>query len=99
MYLDVAVDPARLVPFSTGQVNITVGEHPDVPLIPRRAVFEGENVYVVKGGRVERRVIKLGYASLNTVEVAAGLAVGEQVISENVRQFYDGEHVRALVAK
>ncbi len=99
--LDVAVDPARLVLNSSGQVNITVGEHPSVMLIPRRAVFrgEGDNVYVVKNGRVERRKVTLGYTSLNTVEVASGLAVGEQVICENVRQFDDGQYVRASPLK
>ncbi len=94
VYLDVTVDRSKLVPNSNGQVNITVGEHKDVLLIPRRAVFDGNNVCVVKDGRVEVRTVKLGYVSLNKVEVAEGLAPGEHVVVENVRDFRHGQFVR-----
>ena len=57
-------------------------------------MFDGTNVCVVKNGRVEVRTVKLGYISLNKVEVAAGLAPGEHVIVENVRDFRDGQFVR-----
>lgn len=107
VYLDVAVDPGRLKPDSNGQVTITVGAHPNVLLVPRRAVTDlndhdgvvSGNVWIVKGGRVEKRSVTLGYISLTTVEVTKGVALDEQVIVENVRDFRDGQFVRATVLK
>jgi len=107
VYLDVAIDPSRLKPDSNGQVTITVGEHPKVLLVPRRAVTDlndrdgvmSGNVWIVKGGRVEKRGVTLGYTSLTTVEVTKGVALDEQVIVENVRDFRDGQFVRAKVLK
>lgn len=85
---------AKLIPYSTGEVTITVDAHDNVPLIPRRAVFNGSFVYVVKGGRVEKREIGVGLRALNIVEVTKNLTPGEQVIVENLEQYRDGQSVR-----
>jgi RND family efflux transporter MFP subunit len=103
VYLDVTVDPHRLLPNSNGQTVITVGVHPNVLLIPRRAVVDlnGHDgyVWIVKDGRIEKRTVTLGYTSLTTVEVEKGVAVGEQVIVENTGDFRDGQYVRAMLPK
>lgn len=99
VFLDVAVDPVRLVPGSNGQVNITVGERDNQPLIPRRALFNGNNVFVVKDGRVQQREVELGFVSLSDVEIKKGLTPGELVIVENIDQYRDGQRVRIPVAK
>jgi len=93
-YLDVKAPLEQLKPHSTGEVTITVGEHDNVPLIPRRAVFNGNFVFVLNNGRVEKREIVLGYKGLNQAEVAQGLQPGEQVIVEDLDQFRDGQRVR-----
>ena len=103
VYLDVDLDPLRLLPNSNGQVTINVGEHPNSLLIPRRAVFglygqEGQ-VWVVKDGRTELRNVTLGFISLTTVEVAKGLALDEQVVVENIKDFRTGQFVRAELLK
>jgi RND family efflux transporter MFP subunit len=90
--------PEKLIPFGTGEVTITVGEHADSPLIPRRAVFssrEGTCVWVVKDGRVEKRKVTMGFSGLNISEVKTGLEKGEQVIVDDLDQFSDGQRVRA----
>jgi len=97
VYLDVELEPKMLIPFSTGEVTITVGEHPNRPLIPRRALFnglDGSYVFVVKDGRVERRKVEVGFMGLNIAEVKQNLAPGEQVIVDNLDEFHDGQHVR-----
>ena len=99
VFLDVAVDPVRLVPGSNGQVNITVEEREDRPLIPRRALFNGTNVFVVQEGRVQLREVSLGLVSLSTAEITKGLAPGELVIVENLDTFRNGQRVRIPVAQ
>jgi len=107
VYLKVEIDPKLLVPNSNGQAVITVGEHKDALLIPRRAVFDingtdaetDASVCVVKEGRVELRTVTLGFVSLTTVEVKRGLALDEQVIVENPKDFRNGRFVRAELLK
>jgi len=97
VFLDVKAALEQLLPNSTGEVTITVGTHDNVPLVPRRAVFNGSFVFVVKDGRVERRQVEIGYRGLNTVEVTQGLTAGEQVIVEDLDLFRDGQRIRAEV--
>ena len=95
VFLDVQAEPGQLLPNSTGEVTITVGTHVNVPLVPRRAIFNGSVVYVVKDGRVERRLIEVGYRGLIEAEVTKGLAAGETVIVEDLDQFRAGQRVSA----
>ena len=97
---EVALPPEKLIPFSTGEVTITVAEHPNQPLVPRRAVFSGKDgsyVLVVKDGRVEKRKVTMGFPGLNKAEIKAGLEQGEQVITDDLDQFNDGDRVRVSV--
>lgn len=99
VFLEVSdIAPDKLVPGITGEVTITVGERKAKALIPRRALF-GNNVYLVKDGRVERQQVKTGYVSLTTVEVTEGLQPGDQVIVDQLDRFRDGDRVRAEVVK
>ena len=98
VFLEVKIAPERLVPFGTGEVRITVGERDNQTLIPRRALTDGEYVYLVKGGLVERRRVVVGYTALNSVEIREGLAPGEQVIVERLEEFRPGQRVRVKKA-
>ena len=98
VYLDVDARPEQLKPHSTGEVTITVGEHDQVPLIPRRAIFNGNFVFVVRNGRIEKREIGLGFRGLNQAEVNRGLEPGDSVIVEDLEQFRDGQRVRPAPA-
>jgi len=99
VYVDVAIDAARLIHGSSGQITITVGERQNALLVPRRALFNSDNVFVVKNGRVEIRQIKLGFLDLNRAEVLDGLREGEAVIVENIDKFRDGQSVRVPAVK
>ncbi len=99
VYVDVAIDPARLIHGSSGQITITVGERQNALLVPRRALFNSDNVFVVKDGRVQVRQLKLGYMDLNRAEVLAGVNEGEKIVVENIDQFRDGQRVRVPTAK
>ncbi|HVU34788.1 MAG TPA: efflux RND transporter periplasmic adaptor subunit [Opitutaceae bacterium] len=99
VYLDVKANPSQLKPFSTGEATITVGVHQNQPLIPRRALFNDDYVFVVKGGVVEKRRVTVGYRALNLAEITGNLSPGEQVIVDDLDQFRDGQHVRVEEAK
>jgi RND family efflux transporter MFP subunit len=100
VYLAVDADPAQLVPNSTGEVVITVGSRDNVPLVPRRAIFNGANgtaVYVVKDGRLEERAVEMGYRSFNLAEITKGVVPGDRVlIVENLDLYRDGQRVRVV---
>ena len=91
--LDVAIAPERLVPGLSGEASITVGEHPGVLIIPRRALL-GDYVLVVKSRRVEQRRVQRGYESLNEVEITDGLKEGELVVTDNLDAYRQGDRVR-----
>ena len=98
VWLDVEAEPEMLLPGSTGEVTITVDSHPDAIVIPRRALFGGDSVWVVKNGRVERRKVTIGYDSaLNVVEILKGLDVGEYIIIDRLDEFHEGQRVRTAV--
>ena len=101
VFLEVKAELSKLKHGSTGEARIIVGERENQPLIARRAVFNDEYVYVVKGGVVERRKVEVGFRALNDVEIRSGLEPGELVIVDYVDQFYDGQRVRLprVVAK
>jgi RND family efflux transporter MFP subunit len=98
VYLDVDIDPVKLVPGITGEVSITVGVHENTLTVPRRAV-SGSSVYVVRDGRIELQKVELGYVSLNEVEILSGLKEGEPVIVEQLDRFRPGDHVRMEIEK
>ncbi len=89
------VPPELLVHGLFGEVDITVGEHRDVVVVPRRAVLHGE-IFVVSGGRAERRTVSLGYSNLAQAEVTSGLEIGELVVVEGLGQIRDGQRVKVL---
>jgi len=77
----------------TGEVNFAAGEHDNALLIPRRALV-GNNVAVVKNGRVEILPVQVGFLTLTEAEITQGLSEGEMVLTENLEQFRNGDRVR-----
>jgi len=93
VYLKVDLPLERLVPGLTGEVSITVGEHANALIVPRRAL-SGNTLYVVKDGRVQLRKVDTGYLGLNVVEITDGVQEGDEVIVEELDRFRDGDRVR-----
>ena len=98
VHLKVEIERERLKPGMTGEVSVVVGERDAKALVPPRAIMEG-SVYVVADGRVQRRAVKLGYSSINMVEVTEGLKPGEQVIVDDLDRFHDGQRVSVRLAE
>lgn len=96
VYLDVDIPADKLVPGLTGEVTIVTGEHENVLIIPRRALF-GSSVYLVVDNRVKFQPVKTGFTSSNAVEVTSGLKLGDLVIVDQLENFRDGEGVRVTV--
>jgi RND family efflux transporter MFP subunit len=97
VYLDVKVDPELLKPRSTGEATITVAQRPDALVIPRRALYNGTQVCVVKNGRVAVRKVDPGFIALNVVEIRGGLEQGEHVIVDSPEVYRHGQRVRIEV--
>ncbi len=97
VFLEIVLPEGRvLLPGLTGEVLIAIAERKNATIIPRRALV-GDYVYVVAGGKLERRKVTQGYDSLNEVEIVEGLRVGEVVVVEQQDRFREGERVRTQV--
>ncbi len=97
VHLDVKVDAEILKPGSSGEVTITVDRRADAVMIPRRALFDANKVFVVKDGRVQKREVEVGFLALNRVEIRKGIEIGEQVIVDRLDEFRDGHRTRVVV--
>jgi membrane fusion protein (multidrug efflux system) len=68
----------------------------DALLVPEQALVpEQGNVYVfvVQDGRVEKRLVRTGERRVGEVQVVAGVAAGEQVVTEGTQKLRDGAPV------
>jgi multidrug efflux pump subunit AcrA (membrane-fusion protein) len=86
-----------LKPGQFATVRILQSETSAALLVPQRAVRNeaGANyIFVVKNGRAEKRLIQLGQADGDLVEIKSGLAPDEQVATSNVELLNDGSPVR-----
>jgi HlyD family secretion protein len=66
-------------------------------VVPRAAIREeggSQVVYVLREGRAERRVVRLGQASGNEQEVIGGLADGDKVVVKGLDGLKDGQRVQ-----
>ena len=70
----------------------------DALVIPEEALTpeaEKQYVYVVEGGKAQRREVRIGNRRPGSVEVVAGVTAGERVIVEGTQKVRDGAAVRA----
>lgn len=93
-------DPEHLLPWNASvNVEVVVVERPSVLLIPRVALRrEGDRriVFVLKGGRAERREVTVGAVSSSEAEIESGLAEGEPLILPGTTPVKDGAPVRLV---
>jgi HlyD family secretion protein len=74
---------AALLPGMECPVALAAGSSPTALAIPAGAVFEdesGTHVFLVKGGKPERRAVKVGLRTDAKVEIVEGLAEGDEVL-------------------
>ena len=87
--------PDNLMYGETGEMNIILGRKPDTLVVPTRAL-QVDQVLIVDDGIVEQRTVKVGFKSLEFVEILDGLNGGEQVIVADQDTFRIGQRVRAV---
>jgi RND family efflux transporter MFP subunit len=90
------VAPANLMAGMNGEMNIILGKHEQVLIVPTRALL-GDRVWVVEGGVIKPRTVQTGLRSLERTEISGGLREGEQVVVADHDLFRLGQWVRALV--
>ena len=90
---EVANDRNQLKPGQFATVRILLPKSEAAVLVPARALrTEGtvNRLYVVRDGRVEERVVQIGQAEGDLVEIKTGLSAGELVATDNLEQLRDG---------
>ncbi|MCP4546762.1 MAG: efflux RND transporter periplasmic adaptor subunit [bacterium] len=90
---------SALRPGSFVRVQVQTDMHPQVPVIPKRALVpEGGEIYVFKAvaDSVIKVSIKTGYSNGTVVEIIEGLEIGDQVVSVGTGSLKMGSRVRAL---
>ena len=81
------------------EASIIVWSSPRALAIPRSALMPGERganwvAFLVRGGRVEKREVKVGHVAGASAEVLAGVADGDQVVLFPSDQVMPGLRVR-----
>lgn len=94
---DIENSGGALKPGQFATVRILQSRSQPAVLIPARAVRTESGVsrvFVIRDGRAEQRLVQLGQAESDLVEVKSGVAAGEQVATSNIDQMSDGMAVR-----
>ena len=82
-----------------GRIEIVYDQRSNVLTIPRTALLDDESeaaVYVVRGNKAARMVIKTGYSNGEIAEVISGLKVGDKVITAGKVAVRDGSEVSVI---
>ncbi|HEY2931295.1 MAG TPA: efflux RND transporter periplasmic adaptor subunit [Acidobacteriota bacterium] len=94
----------RLRPEMNARVNFLDDEKPSGPatrvsrpLVPKAAVIKKDNsdfVFVIKGNRVEQRLVRLAEQRGDFYYVIEGLSGGESVVTSGAEKLKDGDRVK-----
>ncbi|PYK76035.1 MAG: hypothetical protein DME42_01015, partial [Verrucomicrobia bacterium] len=82
--------PDNLMAGMTGEMNIIVGKHENVLLVPARALLV-DQALIVKHGVVQKRTVKVGFRTLDFSEVICGLSLGDHVIVADQDRLHPGK--------
>lgn len=86
-----------LKPGQFATIRILLPQSEPAVLVPARAVRTDSGtsrIFVIKDGRAQERIVQLGQAEGDLVEIKTGVAVDEQVATSNIEQLSDGIAVR-----
>jgi HlyD family secretion protein len=78
-------------------VFVITRAHRAVPRLPNGPFYQGgqeQPVFVLSGGRAVRRVVRLGDSNADYVQVLSGLAVGEEVVVSEMKNYVDTPELR-----
>lgn len=91
--------PAELRSGMSAEVNVIVDEHADALLAPSEAIDVGNQVWIVRGDRVERRSVQIGVRDMLRTEILGGLAEGDEVVVAGMNELTAGARVKTTVQK
>jgi membrane fusion protein (multidrug efflux system) len=86
-----------LKPGQFATVKILLPQSAPAVLVPARAVLTesgASRLYVIKDGRAQQRLVQIGQAEGDLIEIKGGVTEGETVATSNVGQLSDGMAVR-----
>lgn len=95
------LQPGQLQPGMFGRIRIDYDQRADAMVVPRVALLEGDGepaVFVVRAGKAQRVVVKLGYTDGAWAEVRTGLKLGDPVVTAGKVALRDGSAVQVLGA-
>ncbi len=99
--IKVTVEPNHetgLRPGMFSNVQLVLDRHEGVVVLPKKSIVyedEAPHVFVVEGGRAQRRSIALGYQDETRAEVTSGVAPGDLVVLVGQSTLKDGSPVSA----
>ena len=96
--LDLEDPPENLMAGMTGEMNIITGTHQNALLLPTRALLV-DQALIVKHGVVQSRTVKVGYRTLDFVEVLDGLVEGDRAVLSDQDKFRPGKPVRQRLVR
>jgi membrane fusion protein (multidrug efflux system) len=91
---------AALFPGAFANVKLTLDELPNALLVPAAALvpdYEAAYVFVIDGGKAERRRVTIGIRTDSRVQIVAGLEPGEVVATSGLQQLRPGAAVEAVL--
>ncbi len=92
VFLELEIDPGRLLPGLSGEASIIRRNIPDALVIPRRALL-GDFVFRVDDGIAVFTPVEIGVRGLDHVEVITGLAAGDRVVTDGMVGLKDGTRI------
>jgi RND family efflux transporter MFP subunit len=96
--LQIEKPPDNLMAGMTGEMNIITGTHQNVLLVPSRALLV-DQALLVNRGIVQKRIVKVGYRTLDVSEVVSGLSLGERVVVGDQDRLHPGHMVRSRTVR
>lgn len=88
----------RLLPGAFANVELVLTQLDDAIMVPSLAVIPGlneKNVFVLSGGKAERRAVETGTRTESNVHILAGLKPGDVVITSGLQQMRAGLPVQS----
>jgi len=79
------------------EANVVTREKPGALVVPAEAV-QGTDVFVIEGGRAQRRTVTIGIRGTRAVEIVSGVNEGEQVAVPFPATLRSGGNVRIMEA-
>jgi RND family efflux transporter MFP subunit len=104
LQVEIEVDnrSAGLTPGMYADVTLNLDAASDTLSVPVTAVERSgveRAVFVVRSdGTIEKRTVTTGIETADRVEIRSGVVAGEQVITNNLSNYQQGQKVRAVVA-